>query len=75
MKISNLIHHIISQEDSILHEDQSAGSNTEMGMHRDNTSFLAKKSITKMDHPPHSPDLAPCNFWLLKKLRNALKRQ
>jgi hypothetical protein len=37
--------------------------------------FLAKKSITKMDHPPYSPDLAPCNFWLFPKLKNALKGQ
>jgi histone-lysine N-methyltransferase SETMAR len=29
--------------------------------------FLAKKSITKMDHPPYSPDLAPCDFWLFPK--------
>jgi hypothetical protein len=34
--------------------------------------FLAKKSITKMDHPP---DLAPCDFWLFPKLKNALKGQ
>ena len=37
--------------------------------------FLAKNSITKMDHPPYSPDLAPCNFWLFPKLKNALKGQ
>jgi hypothetical protein len=24
--------------------------------------FLAKKSTTKMDHPPHSPDLATAIF-------------
>jgi hypothetical protein len=35
--------------------------------------FLAKKFITKMDHPPFSPDLAPCDFWLFPKLKNALK--
>jgi len=35
--------------------------------------FLAKNSITKMDHPPYSPDLAPCDFWLFPKLKNALK--
>jgi hypothetical protein len=28
--------------------------------------FLAKKSITKMDHPPYSPDLAPCDLALSK---------
>jgi len=31
--------------------------------------FLAKNSITKMDHPPYSPDLAPCDFWLFPKLK------
>jgi hypothetical protein len=24
--------------------------------------FLAKKSNTKMDHPPYPSDLAPCDF-------------
>jgi hypothetical protein len=33
------------------------------------------KSITKMDHPPHSPDLVPCEFWLFQKLKYALKEQ
>jgi histone-lysine N-methyltransferase SETMAR len=26
--------------------------------------FLAKESVMKLDHPPYSPDLAPCDFWL-----------
>jgi hypothetical protein len=37
--------------------------------------FLAKNSITKMDHPPYTPDLVPCDFWLFPKLKNALKEQ
>jgi transposase len=37
--------------------------------------FLAKKSITKVDHPPYSPDLVPCDFWLFPKLKNAFKGQ
>jgi hypothetical protein len=37
--------------------------------------FLAKKSITKMDRPPYSPELASCDFWLFPKLKNALKGQ
>jgi hypothetical protein len=37
--------------------------------------FLTKNSITKMDHPPYSPDSAPCDFWLSPKLKNALKGQ
>jgi len=53
-------------------------------LHRDNATahdalrfraFLAKNSITKMDHPPYSPDLAPYDFWLFSKLINALKGQ
>jgi transposase len=35
--------------------------------------FLAKKSIMKVDHPPYSPDLAPCDFWLFAKQKTALK--
>ena len=31
--------------------------------------FLAKNCITEMDHPPYSPDLVPCNFWLFPKLK------
>jgi hypothetical protein len=37
--------------------------------------FLDKNSSTKMDHQPYSPDLAPCDFWLCPKLKNALKAQ
>jgi hypothetical protein len=37
--------------------------------------FLAKNSVTKMDHPPYSPNLAPCDFWLFPKLKTALKEQ
>jgi hypothetical protein len=33
--------------------------------------FLAKKSITKLDHPLYSPDLASCDFWLFPKLKTA----
>jgi hypothetical protein len=33
--------------------------------------FLAKKSVTKMDHPPYSPYLGPCEFWLFPKLKHA----
>jgi len=28
-----------------------------------------------MYHPPYSPYLAPCDFWLFPKLKNALKGQ
>jgi hypothetical protein len=35
--------------------------------------FLAQKSITEMEHPPSSPDLAPNDFWLFLKMKCALK--
>jgi hypothetical protein len=35
--------------------------------------FLATKSIMKLDHPPYSPYLALCDFWMFPKLKNALK--
>jgi hypothetical protein len=37
--------------------------------------LLAKESITKMDHPPYSHDLASCDFWRFSKLKNASKGQ
>ena len=33
------------------------------------TDYLTKMGIKTVSHPPNSPDLAPCNFWLFPKLR------
>jgi hypothetical protein len=35
--------------------------------------FLAKKSVKKLNHPPYSPELAPCDFSLFPELKTALK--
>jgi hypothetical protein len=36
--------------------------------------FMAQKSITEMEHPHYSPDLAALNdFWLFPELKSALK--
>jgi len=35
--------------------------------------FLAKNNITVLPHPPYSPDLATCNFFLFLKLKTYLK--
>ena len=35
--------------------------------------FLAEKNITVLDHPPYSPDLAPCDFFLFLKVKGVLK--
>jgi hypothetical protein len=34
--------------------------------------FLVHNSITVMDHPPYSPDLAPCDFFLFRKCKLVL---
>jgi len=36
--------------------------------------FLANKNITVLEHPPYSPDLTPCNFYLFPKIKSVLKR-
>ena len=33
------------------------------------TDYLTKWVIKTVPHPPYSPDLAPCDFWLFPKLR------
>jgi hypothetical protein len=35
--------------------------------------FLAHRSITEMEHPLSSPDLAQNDFWLSPKIKSALK--
>jgi hypothetical protein len=34
---------------------------------------LAKYSIPVVPHPPYSPDLAPCDFFLLPRLKSTLR--
>ena len=33
------------------------------------TDYLTKMGIKTVPHPPYSPDIAPCDFWLFPKLR------
>ena len=33
------------------------------------TDYLTKMGIKTVRHPPYSPDLAPCDFWLFPKFR------
>ena len=35
--------------------------------------FLAKNNMTVIPHPPYSPDLAPCDFFLFPKLKLQMK--
>jgi len=35
--------------------------------------LLANKNITVLEHPPYSPDLAPCDFYLFPNIKSVLK--
>lgn len=35
--------------------------------------FLTKYEIILVPHPPYSPDMAPCDFFLFPKLKHTLK--
>ena len=35
--------------------------------------YLIKMGIKTVPHPPYSPDLAPCDFWLFPKLKEKLR--
>jgi len=35
--------------------------------------FLANKNNNVLEHPPYSPDLAPCDFYLFPKINPVLK--
>lgn len=40
--------------------------------HRDVVDYLAEQCIEIIPHPPYSPDLAPCDFWLNDYVKNRL---
>jgi transposase len=52
----------------ILHQD-NAPARTALSVKQ----FLAEKQIAVLEHPPYSPDLAPCDFFLFPKVKSVLK--
>jgi histone-lysine N-methyltransferase SETMAR len=34
--------------------------------------FLAQRKVTVLDHSPYSPDLAPANYFLFRKVKSHL---
>ena len=52
----------------LLHPDNAPAHNT-LSIHQ----FLTERNITMLDHPPYSPDLAPCDFFLFPKLKEVIK--
>ena len=35
--------------------------------------FLENQEVVRVSHPPYSPDLAPCDFWLFPKIKSELR--
>ena len=56
------------------HSSNRVSSISTRTMHQSTTPSLSqtKMGIKTVPHPPYSPDLAPCDFWLFHKLRGCL---
>jgi transposase len=52
-----------------LHPHDNAPAHTALSVQR----FLAAKNMAVVPHPPYSPDLAPCNFFLFPWVKLKLK--
>ena len=52
----------------LLHHDNTPAHNA-LGIRE----FLAQNNISVLEQPPHSPDLAPCDFFLFPKLKEVTK--
>jgi hypothetical protein len=54
----------------LLHHD-NIPSLTSVLIHR----LLAEQKMAVIPHPPYSPDMAPCDFFLFPKMKLKLKRR
>ncbi len=52
----------------ILHQDNAPAHTSSL-----TRAFLDKWKIEVLGHPPYSPDLAPCDFWLFPMLKKHLR--
>ena len=73
---------LIGLHNRIQHSRQELCSDKSWLLHHDNApahkaisvrQLLVKKQIRALDHPPYSPDLAPCDFWLFPRLKAVMK--
>jgi hypothetical protein len=55
-------------QDWLLHHD-NAPVHTALSVQR----FLAEQNLAVVPHPPYSPDLAPCDFFLFPGMKSKLK--
>ena len=57
-----------SDKSWVLHHDNALAHNAVSARQ-----LLVKKQIAALDHPPYSPDLASCAFWLFPRLKIVIK--
>jgi len=69
--------------DEIKHQRPSYGTrgikihhdNGRPHIHEDVSSYLESQGLTIIPHPPNSPDLSPCDFWLFDLIKQNLADQ
>ena len=44
-------------------------------IHKDVSNYLESEGLTIIPHPPNSPDLSPCDFWLFDLIKENLTDQ
>lgn len=52
----------------ILHHDNASSHTAKLTV-----DFLEEEHVKLLGHPPYSPDLAPCDFFLFPKIKNKIK--
>ena len=54
----------------ILHHDNARPHTAKV-----TTEYLERQNMKILPHPPYSPDLAPCDFWLFGNLKKSLRNR
>lgn len=52
----------------LLHHD-----NAKIHVSKMTRSYIEDQGVTEIDHPPYSPDLAPCDYWLFDYIKQRLE--
>lgn len=58
----------VHRKDLLVHFDNAPAHTAKVTL-----DYLASHNLKTMDHPPYSPDLAPCDFWLFSRLKRSLR--
>ena len=72
--VLNLVHFfILKRETCVKYSNVSIYNNAPAHTALSIQEILAKKNIPVLPHPPYSPDLALCDFYLFPRLKSKLK--